>query len=73
MATSNTTIHVSPDEVIGATVQPIRETFALKIGSPYYPSVTLFMSKQQLASICRDMEVIYMVEVLGADEKEARS
>ena len=70
MTTSNTSIHVGPDEVVGANVQPIRETFALKIGSPYYPSVTLFMSKQQLASICRDMEVIYMVEVLGAEEKD---
>lgn len=70
MTTSNTSIHVGPDEVVGANVQQIGETFALKIGSPYYPSVTLFMSKQQLASICRDMEVVYMVEVLGAEEKD---
>jgi hypothetical protein len=70
MTTSNTTVHVGPDEIVGASVQQIRETFALKIGSPYYPSVTLFMNKQQLASICRDMEVIYMVEVLGAEEKD---
>ena len=31
------------------------------------------MDKQQFIDICRDMEVLYMVEILGANEKEARS
>jgi hypothetical protein len=72
MITSNTAIHIGPDDIVGASVMEIRETFALKIGLPYYPSVTLFINKQQLSDLCRDMEVIYMVEVQGASEQDVR-
>ena len=75
---SNTNIHIGSDEVIGASVQRLtssynKEVFALKIGGPYWNHVSLFMDKQQFIDICRDMEVLYMVEILGANEKEARS
>lgn len=76
MTTVNTHIHVDSNEIIGANCLRLElknEVFALKFGSPFRPYVTLFIDKQQLADICRDMEVVYMVEILGASEKEVRS
>lgn len=75
---SNTNVHFNSDEIVGMSVLRLvsssdREVFALKIGTPHWNNVTLFMDKQQFTDICRDMEVLYMVEILGADEKEVRS
>lgn len=75
---SNFNVHIDSDEIIGASVMRLtsasdREVFALKIGGPFWNHATLFMDKQQFTDICRDMEVLYMVEIQGASEQEAKS
>ena len=70
-AMTSTSIHVEPDEVVGANIYKMNDdSYALKIGSPYWSYVTVFVNKQQLVDIFRDMDVLYMSEFYETEEED---
>ena len=73
MTAVNVSTHLEPDEVVGASVINLTSgVYALKFGTTFWSFSTMFINKQQLTDLCRDMEVIYMVEVQGASEQDVR-
>lgn len=73
MTVTSTAVHLDPDEVVGVNVMELTNgVYALRFATSYMPFATLFINKQQLADLCRDMEVIYMVDIQGASEQDVR-
>ncbi|CAB4884076.1 unannotated protein [freshwater metagenome] len=73
MTAVNVSTHIEPDEVVGASVMSLTNgVYALKFGTTFWSFSTMFINKQQLTDLCRDMEVIYMTEVQGASEQDVR-
>lgn len=68
---TNTNVHFDARDVVGANVHKLTDScYALNIGTSDWKFVSLFVTKQQLADIFRDAEVLYMTEILGASEKD---